>query len=118
MLPVLVILLLVGHGVILYYVSSHVTLSAAVLSGAIRSSAYSGPSSPTCLITSKMAALGAQAVIERDVSVPPAPWALLSLPDNCPDRSGLGFRSVPGWGCHLTTAASVGMKRLDLQATW
>lgn len=35
MLPVLVILLLVGHGVILYYVSSHVTLSAAVLSGAI-----------------------------------------------------------------------------------
>ncbi|MEO7985823.1 MAG: hypothetical protein ABI766_04765 [Gemmatimonadales bacterium] len=35
MLPVLVIVLLAGHGVILYYVSSHVMLSAAVLSGAI-----------------------------------------------------------------------------------
>jgi hypothetical protein len=35
MLPVLVIVLLAGHGVLLYYVSSHVMLSAAVLSGAI-----------------------------------------------------------------------------------
>jgi membrane protein YdbS with pleckstrin-like domain len=35
MLPVLVVVLLAGHGVILYYVSSHVMLSAAVLSGAI-----------------------------------------------------------------------------------
>jgi membrane protein YdbS with pleckstrin-like domain len=35
MLPVLVVMLLAGHGVILYYVSSHVMLSAAVLSGAI-----------------------------------------------------------------------------------
>jgi membrane protein YdbS with pleckstrin-like domain len=35
MLPVLMIVLLVGHGVILYYASSHVMLSAAVLSGAI-----------------------------------------------------------------------------------
>ncbi|MGH7628759.1 MAG: hypothetical protein ACREOF_05115 [Gemmatimonadales bacterium] len=35
MLPVLVIVLLAGHGVILYYMSSHVILSAAVLSGAI-----------------------------------------------------------------------------------
>jgi membrane protein YdbS with pleckstrin-like domain len=34
-LPVLMIVLLVGHGVILYYASSHVMLSAAVLSGAI-----------------------------------------------------------------------------------
>ena len=34
-LPVLVIVLLAGHGVILYYVSRHVMLSAAVLSGAI-----------------------------------------------------------------------------------
>lgn len=34
-LPVLVIVLLAGHGVILYYVSSQVLLSAAVLSGAI-----------------------------------------------------------------------------------
>lgn len=35
MLPVLLVVLLAGHAVILYYVSSHVTLSAAVLSGAI-----------------------------------------------------------------------------------
>jgi membrane protein YdbS with pleckstrin-like domain len=35
MLPVVVIVLLAGHGVILYYLSSHVMLSAAVLSGAI-----------------------------------------------------------------------------------
>lgn len=35
MLPVLIVVLLAGHGVILYYVSSHVMLSAAVLSGAI-----------------------------------------------------------------------------------
>jgi hypothetical protein len=35
MLPVLGIVLLAGHGVILYYVSSHVMLSVAVLSGAI-----------------------------------------------------------------------------------
>ncbi len=35
MLPVLVIVLLAAHGVILYYVSSRVMLSAAVLSGAI-----------------------------------------------------------------------------------
>ena len=34
-LPALVIALLAGHGVLLYYVSSHVMLSAAVLSGAI-----------------------------------------------------------------------------------
>ena len=35
MLPVLVIVLLAGHGVVLYYASSHVKLSAAILSGAI-----------------------------------------------------------------------------------
>ncbi|MGI8519142.1 MAG: hypothetical protein ACR2MC_00795 [Actinomycetota bacterium] len=35
MLPLLVIVLLAGHGVILYYVSSHVVLSATVLSGVI-----------------------------------------------------------------------------------
>jgi len=35
MLPVLVIVLLAGHGVILYYLSAQVMLSAAVLSGAI-----------------------------------------------------------------------------------
>ncbi len=35
MLPVLAIGLLAGHGVILYYASSHLVLSAAVLSGAI-----------------------------------------------------------------------------------
>ncbi len=35
MLAVLVTALLAGHGAILYYVSSHVMLSAAVLSGAI-----------------------------------------------------------------------------------
>jgi len=35
MLPVLLIVLLAGHGVILSYVSSHVVLSTAVLSGAI-----------------------------------------------------------------------------------
>ena len=35
MLPVLVIVLLAAHGVILYYVSSHAMVSAAVLSGAI-----------------------------------------------------------------------------------
>lgn len=34
-LPALVIALLAGHGVILYYVSSHMVLSAAVLSGVI-----------------------------------------------------------------------------------
>lgn len=34
MLPVLLVGLLAGHGVILYYVSSHVVLSAAALSGA------------------------------------------------------------------------------------
>lgn len=35
LLPVLLVVLLAGHGVLLYYVSVHVTLSAAVLSGAI-----------------------------------------------------------------------------------
>lgn len=35
MLPVLLVGLLAGHGVILYYVSSHVALSAAALSGAV-----------------------------------------------------------------------------------
>lgn len=44
MLPVLVIVLLVGHGVILYHVSSHVTLSAAVRDSARRSRACSAPS--------------------------------------------------------------------------
>lgn len=34
-LPVLLVGLLAGHGVILYYVSSHVALSAAALSGAV-----------------------------------------------------------------------------------
>ena len=34
-LPVLLVILLAGHGLILYYVSSHVMLSAVVLSGAI-----------------------------------------------------------------------------------
>lgn len=34
-LPLLLIVLVAGHGVILYYVSSRVMLSAAVLSGAI-----------------------------------------------------------------------------------
>jgi hypothetical protein len=34
LLPALLVGLLAGHGVILYYVSSHVPLSAAVLSGA------------------------------------------------------------------------------------
>ncbi len=34
-LPLLLVVLIAGHGVILYYVSSHVMLSAAVLSGAI-----------------------------------------------------------------------------------
>jgi membrane protein YdbS with pleckstrin-like domain len=33
--PVLLVVLLAGHGVILYYVSSHMVLSAAALSGAI-----------------------------------------------------------------------------------
>jgi hypothetical protein len=35
MLAALVIVLLLGHGAVLYYVSSHVVLSAAVVSGAI-----------------------------------------------------------------------------------
>jgi hypothetical protein len=35
MLPVLLVGLLAGHGVILYYVSSHVALSAAALSGVV-----------------------------------------------------------------------------------
>lgn len=35
LLPLLATVLLAGHGVILYYVSSHVMLSAAVLSGAV-----------------------------------------------------------------------------------
>jgi membrane protein YdbS with pleckstrin-like domain len=35
MLPVLVVVLLVGHGIILYYMSSHVLLPAAVLLGVI-----------------------------------------------------------------------------------
>lgn len=35
MLPVLLVGLLAGHGVILYYVSSHVALSVAVLAGAV-----------------------------------------------------------------------------------
>jgi hypothetical protein len=34
-LPVLLVGLLAGHGVILYYVSSHVALSAAALAGAV-----------------------------------------------------------------------------------
>jgi hypothetical protein len=34
-LPVLLVGLLAGHGVILYYMSSHVALSAAALSGAV-----------------------------------------------------------------------------------
>ena len=35
LLPVLLVGLLAGHGVILYYVSSHAALSAAALSGAV-----------------------------------------------------------------------------------
>ena len=35
MLPVAVIILIAGHGIILYYFSSHVALSAAVASGVI-----------------------------------------------------------------------------------
>jgi hypothetical protein len=35
MLPVLLVGLLAGHGVILYYASSHVALSAAAISGAV-----------------------------------------------------------------------------------
>jgi membrane protein YdbS with pleckstrin-like domain len=34
-LPILLVVLLAGHGVILYYVASHVMVSAAVLSSAV-----------------------------------------------------------------------------------
>ncbi len=34
-LPILLVVLLAGHGAIMYYVSSHVMLSTAVLSGAV-----------------------------------------------------------------------------------
>ena len=37
MVPVLVIVLLAGHGIIVYYVSSHVVLPAAVLMGVLYS---------------------------------------------------------------------------------
>jgi hypothetical protein len=35
MLPVLLIVLLAGHAILLYYVSGHVVLSAAILSGVL-----------------------------------------------------------------------------------